>query len=156
MEPDVETLRVLCVAAERALRLSETIQWDGCEPVEKIITIFHKAFEMKIPETEPEDEPEPLPRLLIPEPATLHAYVRLLGFTGRHERILELLMWMRGVELDMDGVMARRVVVAARVFLEDDKDVAGRAREVVEGWLGWEGWPGEEEVEEYCVIGGLG
>lgn len=146
---DTETLRVLCVAAERSLSLHDdaSVLWDGCEPVEQVQRIFSKTLEL---------DPE-FPPLLLPEPATLHAYVRVLGFAARHDEILNLLRWMCRDEagVDVNAPMTRRVLVAARVFLEDGK--MEEAKEIVDKWIGTENtaWPSEDEVEEYCILGGM-
>ncbi|KAL0636303.1 hypothetical protein Q9L58_004760 [Maublancomyces gigas] len=146
---DAETLRVLCVTAERSLSLHDdaSVFWDGCSPVDQVQRIFSRTLEL---------DPE-LPPLLLPEPATLHAYVRVLGFTARHDEILNLLRWMCRDEagVDVDAPMTRRVLVAARVFLEDGK--TEEAKQIVDRWIGNENtaWPSEDEVEEYCILGGL-
>lgn len=146
---DTETLRVLCVTAERSLSLHDdaSVLWDGCSPVEQVQRIFSRTLEL---------DPE-LPPLLLPEPTTLHAYVRVLGFTARHDEILSLLRWMCRDEagVDADAPMTRRVLVAARVFLEDGK--TEEAKQIVDKWVGTENtaWPSEDEVEEYCILGGL-
>jgi hypothetical protein len=69
-----------------------------------------------------------LPRLACPpNPATLHAYIRALGYIGAHEALLELVEWMRThreellerQNLDRAGRrMMHRALVAVRVFLE--------------------------------------
>lgn len=146
---DAETLRVLCVAAERSITLQDgpnRVLWDGCEPAEQVQRIFSQTLELDAE----------FPPLLLPEPAALHAYVRVLGFTARHDEILGLLRWMCRDEsgVDVDTPMTRRVIVAARVFLEEAR--GEEAREIVDAWVGGEetAWPSDNEVEEYCILGG--
>lgn len=146
---DAETLRVLCVAAERSLTLhgDPSVLWGGCEPASQVQRVFSQTLEL-----------DPVfPPLLLPEPAALHAYVRVLGFTARHDDILSLLRWMCRDEagVDMNAPMTRRVLVAAKVFLEDQK--ADEAKDIVDRWMGSEctAWPGEDEAEEYCIMGGM-
>lgn len=172
VEEDEDTLRVLCVVAERALGLSEDVegtgaevrgvQWDGVDPVLRVVSVFERVLEMgerggeRGGEGGVEKDPRELPLVIIPEPATLHVYIRILGFTGRNEKILDVLKWMKthSADMDLDGVMFRRVITATRVFLGDDEAVVGRAREVVVEWLGVDGWPSDDDVEEYCILGG--
>ena len=69
-----------------------------------------------------------LPRLLVvPAPAELHAFIRVLGVSKDHEGILDLLHWMvqfamelRAVaaELRNGAIVMRRCLTAIRVFLE--------------------------------------
>ncbi|KAF2166189.1 hypothetical protein M409DRAFT_23378 [Zasmidium cellare ATCC 36951] len=74
------------------------------------------------------DSPEELPKLLaVPDPASLHAYIRALGWLGDYKGLHATVRWMREYrsellersERDRRGEeMARRAVVALRVFLE--------------------------------------
>lgn len=69
-----------------------------------------------------------LPRLLVvPAPAELHAFIRVLGVSHDYEGILELLYWMVqfamelkavAVEVNDGAVKMRRCLTAIRVFLE--------------------------------------
>ncbi|KAK5173043.1 uncharacterized protein LTR77_003165 [Saxophila tyrrhenica] len=69
-----------------------------------------------------------LPRLLhVPNPATLHAYIRTLGWLADYQGLLDTLRWMVEFEaelgekraVDRNGeVVMRRAIIAVRVFLE--------------------------------------
>jgi len=69
-----------------------------------------------------------LPRLLVvPAPAELHAFIRVLGVSHDYEGILELVYWMvrfamelkaAAVELKNGAAFMRRCLIAIRVFLE--------------------------------------
>ncbi|KAG0632966.1 hypothetical protein HOY80DRAFT_1141760 [Tuber brumale] len=166
---DSETLRALCVAAEKNIRLGAKVLWDGINPVDQVIHIFEKNIGLHKPKLLIADEE--LPPLLTPLPATVHAYVRLLGFSRRYRDIGRIIEWTAGAANwldDGDKLMARRVIVAARVFLEVPAGKQGEQNQQEE-----EGedsvrrevlrdieilvreWPDEEEVAEYRLLGGL-
>ncbi|CAZ83650.1 unnamed protein product [Tuber melanosporum] len=165
---DSQTLRALCVAAEKNIRLGANVLWDGIDPVDQVIHIFETNIGLHKPKLLIADEE--LPPLLTPSPATLHAYVRLLGFSRRYRDIGRIIEWAAAADWldDGDKPMARRVMVAARVFLEVPAGKQGEQhqqgeesedsvrREVLRdiGILVRE-WPDGEEVAEYCLLGGL-
>lgn len=156
-----ETIRILCVTAQHTLQLTAAsptnpILWGSYNPTDQVHRIFAYTHHAA----------PPLPPLLLPEPATLHAYMRLLGFAARHADIVALLKWMADelAPVEMAAPMARRVLVAACIFLARDPQAESEAREVVGAWLGTAaagadgergGWPGTEEAEEYCILGGM-
>ena len=167
---DSETLRVLCVAAEKNIRLGANVLWDGTDPVEQVIRIFEKNIGLHKPKLLIAGEE--LPPLLTPSPAAVHAYVRLLGFSRRYRAIGRIIEWAAGAADwldDRDKPMARKVIVAARVFLEvpagkqgeqqqqqgqeDEDNVRQGVLRDVEVLV--QEWPDEEEVAEYCLLGGL-
>ncbi|KAH8151554.1 uncharacterized protein LAJ45_04175 [Morchella importuna] len=123
IQADSNTLRLLCVAAERC---PGGVDWGGGEPVDVAAGVVERAFGIGMEGGGGGGVP-----LVAAEAATLHAYVRMLGFAGRRERLEVLVGWLRG---------------GGRV-----DDAGGR-----EGgeWPG--GWPGEEEVERYVVRGWRG
>ncbi|CAG7985334.1 unnamed protein product [Penicillium salamii] len=116
---------------------------------------------------EPNTQPTVPSMLHTPSPATLHAFVRALGFVGDDDGLLHLLQWMsQSADLLREaadehingGKMMHRTLVAIRVFLErrqeqtvDSRvpsDVVQEAYDLVRR-TGWD-WPSDAEVEEYC------
>jgi len=167
---DSETLRALCVAAEKNIRLGANVLWDGANPVEQVIDLFEKSIGLRKPKLLIAGEE--LPPLLTPSPAAVHAYVRLLGFSRRYRAIGRIIEWTASAADWLDDghkPMARRVIVAARVFLEVPAGKQGEQQQqqgeedednVRQGVLKDVGslvqeWPDEEEVAEYCLLGGL-
>ncbi|CUS12305.1 unnamed protein product [Tuber aestivum] len=151
---DSETLRALCVAAEKNTRLQANVLWDGVDPVDRVIHIFEKNIGLRRPKLLIADEE--LPTLLTPSPASVHAYVRQLGFSRRYRAIGRIIEWTT-------------VIVAARVFLEVPAGKQGQQQQQEEGedeesirqgvlrdvGVLVQEWPDEEEVTEYCLLGGL-
>ncbi|PWW73197.1 hypothetical protein C7212DRAFT_223788 [Tuber magnatum] len=166
---DSETLRALCVTAEKNIRLGANVLWDGIDPVDWVIHIFEKNIGLRGPKLLIADEE--LPPLLTPSPASVHAYVRLLGFSRRYRAIGRIIEWTTGVADwldDGDKPMARKVIVAARVFLEvpageqgglqqqeGENEESVRQRVLRDVGILVQKWPDEEEVAEYCLLGGL-
>lgn len=133
IQADANTLRLLCVAAERC---PAGVHWGGDGPVDVAAGVVERSFGIC-------EEGVPL---VAAEAAALHAYVRMLGFAGRTDKLEALVGWLRvgGGGVDVRSVVGRRVVVACAVFgVEDGGE-----------WPG--GWPGEEEVERYVVRGWRG
>ncbi|CAG8240023.1 unnamed protein product [Penicillium olsonii] len=112
--------------------------------------------------------PATVPSMLhTPSPATLHSFVRALGFVGDDDGLLHLLQWMSqsddllreaADEHSNGGRLMHRTLVAIRVFLErrqgqtvDSRvpsDVVQQAYDLVRR-TGWD-WPSDAEVDEYC------
>ncbi|RPA98713.1 hypothetical protein L873DRAFT_1739690 [Choiromyces venosus 120613-1] len=164
---DSETLRALCVAVEKNMRLGMGVLWDDRDPVDQVVHIFEKNVGLNKPKMRIADQE--LPPLLTPAPASVHAYVRVLGFARRYREIGRIIEWVTAAADwmdDGDKPMARRVIVAAKVFLEVP---AGHRQQEVEGddeesvrqevlrdvKVLIQEWPDEEQVAEYCFLGGL-
>lgn len=120
-----------------------------------------------------------LPHLLeVPVPANIHALIRALGAAEDDVGIRDLLQWMACVAPELKAVademsngtrMARRSLIAARVFLERKRvnrigwyphhedsmapvpfELIEEVKQVVESIENWGGWPTDNEVEAYC------
>ncbi|MCJ1465849.1 hypothetical protein MMC07_004468, partial [Pseudocyphellaria aurata] len=125
--------------------------------------------------------------LEVPGPAQLHAFIRVLGLCEDYTGMLDLVQWMGSHTLELRAVasepmnglnMARRCIIAARVFLErswlkvdheDDKqdeqvdyqgveygappDLVEKVFAVIDENEAWGGWPTDEEVKAYCRKG---
>lgn len=104
----------------------------------------------------------------VPDPATLHAFVRALGAVGDDEGLLHLLRWMDRFAIQLNELaeehhngpeMMRKTLVAIRVYLEKPQnkprvpsDAAQEAFDIISRTPDWE-WPSDEEVEDYQDIG---
>lgn len=167
---DSKTLRLLSVAAERCVTqgLGTMALWDGISPLDRIIPIFFESLgvEAKGSVVVGID----ITPFMSPEPAALHSFVRALGFGKRYDEIDRLVKFLvRQEGFRLDTLLEKRVLVAARLFLEGGgydipmlEDETGlRFIEKLDGivrerWGGWAGTENEERaIEEYAVLGGL-
>lgn len=121
----------------------------------------------------------------MPKPAHIHAFIRVLGFCRDFGGLLDLLGWMSDsapsqflavADEPMPGhSLARRCIVAVRVFLERSWEEIGieehereglgsdpgiappeildKATAIVARHEDWGGWPTDEEVRVYCELG---
>ncbi|KAL7273497.1 hypothetical protein RUND412_003635 [Rhizina undulata] len=191
---DTATLKTLAAAAEKcvAMGLEKHVLWGGERVPEKVISIFQKSLGMAEDQLSlstagdtMESESERIPPSIVPTSAAIHAYIRLLGASKKYREILQVARWLRvnEQELDLGDEMGRRVIVAMRVFLEEqgqekeEEDMVSEGlgeeeMEIVKYWRekreerrvveeqvrevieAW-GWPRDEEVKEYRVLGGM-
>ncbi|QDS71376.1 hypothetical protein FKW77_002673 [Venturia effusa] len=121
--------------------------------------------------------PVPLPvHLVVPDLATIHAYVRALGLFSDFEGMYSLIKWMVVAKDDVAKETARKMngmarlkkcIVAVRALLEcpgrdhrlstvGNKDIEGASEELialvkeqVDSVPEWGGWPSDEMVEQY-------
>ena len=190
---DLDGFKIMCTGFEKALfaserqqrfenasaRISKTFftnerrhRWEirsRSQQLSQELSFVKKLF-FDIVGTE-QTSPEGCPRLLeVPNPAHLHAYIRILGLGGDHEGILHLVEWMCQYADEIDAVaeefmngkrMLRRRMIAIRVFLERKwthvdghdqsayrsapQDLIDKVRQMIK-----DRWATEEEVEEYC------
>ncbi|KAF8533485.1 hypothetical protein BDD12DRAFT_865001 [Trichophaea hybrida] len=158
---DNETLRLLAVAMERwiIIPLPETVLWSGKPPSEKIIPIFFENIGINNNDEEP---------MLPPEPVVLHAFVRALGFARKYAEMELLIRFLAGKEVKLEDTMGRRVLVAAKAFLEGAGYGVpeGNAEISKMGWMvlerldpvvreAWGGWGEESDVEAYLILAGM-
>ena len=159
VDADNTTLRCLCVAAERWITLpdAETILWDGRPPPDAVALLFFDSLTAAGGFG------------LMPDPASLHAFVRTLGLARKHADMERLLVLLAEQDAPLgEDAMGRRVLGAARVFLEgagygvpeDDPecsevgwDVIDKLTPVVQDR--WGGWGEDPELEEYLILAGM-
>lgn len=169
---DSETLRALCVTAEKNLRLALGVTWSDASPVDQVISIF-ESLVFPPPPLGGDDSGDGgrdgdgdfprLPPFLLPNPSAVHAYARVLGFAWRYDDTLRLVQWILNdvdwLNDEADKPMVRRILVAVRVFLEakgPHEHRRGPALEKARDMVGLEEWPKDDEVLQYRLMGGLG
>ena len=119
--------------------------------------------------------------MLLPAPANIHAFMRVLGSARDDQGILDFLRWLALASPQLETVttelrngpkLFRLALIAARAYLErawtlaDEHGyearpfedpaspaVMDKAYDVVNSVKSWNGWPTDEEVFEYCRKG---
>jgi len=202
---DFKGLQNICVGLEKAILASQRrssiafcktgkvdeVLWDGVKLVkrefERLVATSSRPFDPNsrqiCSENEaPLDPTTLIPRMLsIPDPAHLHALIRVLGLAGDYDGLLLHLRWLSRFQPELQAAieerangtrMIRRSLIAARVFLErswrrdahDDgfggslaasQDIVQSAHDTMEEMAPeqWGGWPSDEDIESYVEKG---
>ncbi|KAF2122526.1 hypothetical protein BDV96DRAFT_681205 [Lophiotrema nucula] len=175
LEPDDKQFQLICSAKSFAARAAYQGHLSNTEATlilstspRQLRTLFHDlvaAPDNPHQDTPPEQHHSIPPH--IPDPATLHAYVRALGMLRDHEGLYSFVQWARTyhvqvtarAKLQHGGPAAmRRTLVAIRAALDGalergQEPAASDLRELVradvEAVLEWGGWPRDGEVDVY-------